>query len=78
MISYLVYAKAGAKDRLTASVRELAACEALPADNQDLLVVVAESADGETAGELEHQLLTLDGCCGVSLVAAFETEGEGE
>lgn len=78
VISYLVYPKVGAKNRLTADVRNLAGCEVVAAENRDLLVVVAESANATVAGELEQRLLTLEGCAGVSLVAAFETQEGGQ
>lgn len=78
VISYLVYPEAGAKDRLMAALRTLAGCEVLPAENRELLVVVAESASQAEAGELEQGMLTIEGCSGIALVAAFDTEEDGK
>lgn len=73
-----MYPRAGAKDRLAAGIRKLAGCEVVPAENRDLLVVVTDTFAETAAGELEQRLLMLEGCAGISLVAAFETEEGGQ
>lgn len=78
IISYLVYPETGAKDAVAQAARSIQGCEVLPAENQDLLIVVAESGGRTHADELERRLLALDGCSGLALVAAFETEEDGQ
>ena len=77
IVSYLVYPAAGCKESLTDAARGMAGCEVLPAENHELLVVVAESGSRREAEELEQRLLGLKGCGGLAMVAAFDTEEGG-
>lgn len=67
--SYLVYPVAGQKSELEAALHNIPACEVTPSTNQDLLVLVTETAD-ETAEELlEAQLQAIPSLQALTLVS---------
>ncbi len=58
--SYLVFPHANAVD-LSARLSALPGCEATPADNADLLILVTDTADAEAEELLQAQLADVDG-----------------
>jgi nitrate reductase NapAB chaperone NapD len=69
--SYLVLARPGTRDDLAGRLQAWPGCEVLPAENRDVLIVVAETASTGNDDGLEARLWAEDDVTGVSLVAGF-------
>ena len=56
VFSYLAYPKRGAKKALIKELAALAHCEATPADNEEILILVTDTPDDDTEKELKKKL----------------------
>lgn len=56
VFSYLAYPKQGAKERLLKDLAALDHCEATPADNADILILVTDTPDEDAEKELQKKL----------------------
>ena len=56
VFSYLAYPVEGAKDALIKDLQALDYCEAIPAENQDLLILVTDTPDDEEEKDLQKKL----------------------
>ena len=60
VFSYLAYPKTGAKDQLQNDLNALEHCEATPAENAEILILVTDTPDDETEKQLQTQLKKLN------------------
>ncbi|MFT5195579.1 MAG: nitrate reductase NapAB chaperone NapD [Cellvibrionaceae bacterium] len=67
--SYLVYPVEGKKSELEAALNLIPACEVTPATNQDLLILVTETADDAAEELLETQLHGISSLQALTLVS---------
>ena len=59
VFSYLAYPKQGAKQNLLNDLTSLDYCEATPADNQNILILITDTPDEETEKVLQKKLKEL-------------------
>ena len=59
IFSYLAYPKQGAKEKLLSDLVALEYCEATPAENEDILILVTDTPDEESEKELQKKLKKL-------------------
>ncbi len=59
VFSYLAYPKQGAKQDLLNDLTALDYCEATPADNQNILILITDTPDEETETALQKNLKEL-------------------
>ena len=59
VFSYLAYPVPGAKDELLNDLAALDYCEATPADNQEILILVTDTPDDNREKELQNKLKNL-------------------
>jgi len=59
VFSYLAYPKQGAKQELLNDLTALDHCEATPADNQNILILITDTPDEETEKALQKKLKKL-------------------
>jgi len=59
VFSYLAYPKQGAKQDLLDDLTALDHCEATPADNQNILILITDTPDEETEKALQQKLKAL-------------------
>lgn len=59
VFSYLAYPKPGAKQELLNDLTALDHCEATPADNQNILILITDTPDEETEKALQKKLKDL-------------------
>ena len=60
VFSYLAYPKQGAKQDLLDDLSALDYCEATPADNQNILILITDTPDEETEKALQKKLKQLN------------------
>ena len=56
VFSYLAYPKKGAKEQLLKDLATLQYCEATPADNEDILILLTDTPDDGAEKSLQKQL----------------------
>ena len=59
VFSYLAYPVPGAKEELLNDLAALDYCEATPADNQEILILVTDTPDEDKEKELQKKLKKL-------------------
>lgn len=59
IFSYLAYPNQGAKETLLKDLNNLAHCEAIPSENQDILVLVTDTPNEVQEKELQKKLKQL-------------------
>ncbi len=59
VFSYLAYPKHGAKEELLNDLSTLEYCEATPADNQNILILITDTPDEDAEKELQKKLKNL-------------------
>ena len=59
VFSYLAYPKQGAKQDLLDDLSAIDHCEATPADNQNILILITDTPDEETEKVLQKKLKSL-------------------
>lgn len=60
VFSYLAYPKQGAKEQLLKDLGSLDFCEATPADNQEILILVTDTPDEDEEKALQEKLKKLN------------------
>jgi nitrate reductase NapAB chaperone NapD len=60
VFSYLAYPKQGAKEQLIRDLAALDYCEATPADNEEILILVTDTPDEEKEKALQKKLKSLN------------------
>ena len=56
VLSYLAYPLPGTKEELLNDLISLEYCEVMPADNEDVLILLTDTPDDETEKELQGKL----------------------
>lgn len=59
VFSYLAYPEKGAKERLLKDLTAMQYCEATPADNEDILILLTDTPDDVAEKSLQKQLKSL-------------------
>lgn len=59
VFSYLAYPKPGAKDQLVKDLAALDFCEATPADNEEILILITDTPDEDQEKSLQRKLKQL-------------------
>ncbi len=59
VFSYLAYPKQGAKQELLKDLTALDYCEATPADNENILILVTDTPDEDAEKALQNKLKNL-------------------
>ena len=59
VFSYLAYPKQGAKQQLLKDLASLDYCEATPADNEEILILVTDTPDEDREKALQKKLKNL-------------------
>ncbi len=81
VLSYLAIPRSGAKDELLNVLNSIEFCEAIPADNEEILVLVTDTPDKNTEKELQAQLKDLPTLESLSMTFGYNDEqplGQGE
>ena len=81
VLSYLAIPRSGAKDELLNVLNSIEFCEAIPADNEEILVLVTDTPDKNTEKELQAQLKDLPTLESLSMTFGYNDEqplGKGE
>jgi nitrate reductase NapAB chaperone NapD len=73
IISYLAYPQKGEKETLLKDLSALEHCEATPADNEEILLLVTDTPDDDTEQKLQEKLKELK-----SLQSLGMTFGHGD
>jgi hypothetical protein len=60
VFSYLAYPKQGSKERLLNDLAALDYCQAVPAENEEVLILVTDTPDVSTEKELQQKLKALN------------------
>ncbi len=59
VFSYLAHPVEGAKDKLMNEVKECDHCEVIPADNEDILIILTDTPDDDAEKKLWKKLTNL-------------------
>lgn len=71
--SYLAHPYDGKKEELVKALSNLKECEVLPAENENVLVVVTETTDDTKDTELKETIETIKSLKLLALVSGFNT-----
>lgn len=71
--SYLAHPEDGKKQDLLEALSKIEQCEVIPAENEDLLIVVTETNSQEEEENLKEQIENIDGLKLLSMVSGFNT-----
>ncbi|MBK5208867.1 MAG: hypothetical protein JJE44_05090 [Flavobacteriaceae bacterium] len=72
--SYILHFAEGKKEILLKELYKLENCEVIPAENQDVVVLVTDAATEEIDNNLYNQLLEIKGLKHLSLVSGFDAK----
>lgn len=75
--SYLAFPQKGKLAELTDTLRHTAGCEVTAAENQELLILVTDTADEAAEKVLERRLQAIETLMALTLVAGFQDPAEG-
>ena len=81
VLSYIAIPRSGAKNELLTVLNSMQYCEAFPADNEDILILVTDTPDKTTDKELHGQLKNLQPLESLSMTFGYNDEkplGEGD
>lgn len=70
--SYILHYEENKKEALLNNLQNLPNCEVIPAQNQDVIIVVTDTDSEEKDSELYNQLLEIKGLKHLSLVSGFD------
>lgn len=71
--SYLAHPQEGKKSELIQALTLISQCEIIPAENEDLLVVVTDTQDETEDKKLTEQIESIDSLKLLALVSGFNT-----
>lgn len=72
VVSYLAIPRSGAKEALCADLAALSYCEVIPANNQDVVVLVTDTPDETTEEALRKTQTNLQSLQSLSLVFGYD------
>ena len=82
ILAYIVTPRSGEKDTLFKKLNGMEYCEALSADNAEILILVTDTPDKETEEKLEKQLNKIESLESLSMTFGYNDElqykGEGD
>lgn len=76
IFSYLAIPKNGAKDQLCSDLAALPGCEIIPADNQDIVILVTDTPDEETEDNLQAALKAIESLQTLSLTFGCDDQDQ--
>lgn len=76
IFSYLAIPKRGAKELLYSELSSLDHCQILPADNQDVLVLVTDTPDEPTEKRLQETLKGLQHLQSLSMAFGYDEKND--
>ncbi|MDP3312538.1 chaperone NapD [Lutibacter sp.] len=71
--SYILHFEEGKKEIVLKELHNLQNCEVIPAQNQNVLVVVTATDTEELDNNIYNQILEIEGLKHLSLVSGFDT-----
>ena len=71
--SYLIHPVEGKKEVLTKALSQLDACEVIPAENRDVIILVTETATHEEEDRLKEKIEAIEGLKAMAMVSGFNT-----
>ena len=74
VLSYIAIPRTGAKNELLTALNSMQFCEAFPADNEDILVLVTDAPDDNTDKELHARLKNLPNLESLSMTFGYNDE----
>jgi nitrate reductase NapAB chaperone NapD len=74
ILGYIASPKSGAKQNLLQELNALQYCEAFPADNIDILILVTDTPDKETEEKLQQQLKDIKTLESLSMTFGYNDE----
>ena len=74
ILSYLAIPKGGAKEDLLAALAALPHCEAIPADNQEVVVLITDTPNKATEEKLQESLNNLQSLQSLSLTFGYDDQ----
>jgi nitrate reductase NapAB chaperone NapD len=74
ILSYLVLPQAGAMEQLCADLSAMECCEIIPADNQEVVVLVTDTPDEDTEKTLQKTLKNLPSLQSLSMTFGHAAE----
>jgi nitrate reductase NapAB chaperone NapD len=74
VLAYIVTPRSGEKNKLLKELNAMQHCEALSADNADILILVTDTPDKETEKQLEKQLNKIESMESLSMTFGYNDE----
>ncbi len=74
ILSYLVLPRDGAMDQLCADLSTMEYCEIIPADNQEVVVLVTDTPDDKVEKNLQESLKKLPSLHSISMTFGHNAE----
>lgn len=74
ILGYIAIPRPGTKEDLLLTLNNLPHCEAIPADNADVLVLVTDTPDKKTEKQLQKQLQKLESLESLSMTFGYNDE----
>lgn len=78
IMSYLAYPSPGKREDLVRELNRIANCEVISSDNQDVLVLVTDTADPVAEEALQEKLNSIEEIECLAMVSGFSDETELE
>lgn len=72
--SYLAHPHDGQYEQMVSDISHLTSCDVIPSENQEIAIVVTDTADDRQDKELQNKINTLKSLKMLSMVSGFETE----
>ncbi len=74
VLAYIVTPRSGEKNRLLQELNGMQHCEALSADNADILILVTDTPDSEAEKQLQKKLNKLESLESLSMTFGYNDE----
>ena len=74
VLAYIVTPRSGEKNKLLKELNAMQHCEALSADNADILILVTDTPDKETEKQLEKQHNKIESMESLSMTFGYNDE----
>ncbi len=78
VFSYLAHPVEGAKDELIKEVNKCGHCEIIPADNEDILIILTDTPDDDTEKKLWKELSNLKSMRSLDMIFGHAGEEAGK
>ena len=74
ILGYIASSRSGAKQKLLQELNALQYCEAYPADNADILILVTDTPDKDSEEELQEHLKEIKSLESLSMTFGYNDE----